>query len=329
MGGFKRLALRIAWVSGLVLVIAAVSACAESARELLSAGRVDEAVGVLQTRVRGNANDAEAQNLLCRAYYSVERWDDAVSACENAVRVSPNSSEYQMWMGRAYGEKAQRASVFSQLGLARKVRDSFEKAVQLDGKNVDAHSDLSEFYMEAPGILGGGNDKARAQADAIAALDAGTAHYIRGRLAERDKNDTQAEQEYKAATQSAKDVAQQWLNLALFYGKKNNWSGVDDALSKATAQATGKSSAVLVEAATVLGKANRNLPLATQWVRRYLASNAMNEDAPAFKAHWVLGRLLEKQGDKAGAEQEYKAALALARDFKPAKDSLAKIQGKG
>lgn len=318
------------WASAILLcALAVVAAPAQSAHDLLAAGHLDEAITALQGRIHSNANDAEAQHLLCRAYYSVERWDDAVTACENAVRVSPNRSDYQMWMGRAYGEKAQRASVFSQLGLARKVRDAFEKAVQLDGRNADARSDLAEFYMEAPGIVGGGTDKARAQADAVAAVDPGVAHYIRGRLAEKDKNDAQAEQEYKAAAQSGKDPAQQWLNLALFYRKKSNWNALDDALNKAAAAAQGASAGVLVEAATLLGKADRNLPLATQWVKRYLAGKQMSDDAPAFQAHWVLGRLLEKQGDKAGAEAEYKAALGLAHEFRQARESLAKLQGKG
>ncbi len=305
------------------------SAQAQSARELLVAGRVDDAISTLQSQVRTYPNDAPAHNLLCRAYYSVERWDDAVTACEAAIHLNPNRSEFQMWMGRAYGEKAQRASVFSQLGLARRVRDSFEKAVQLDGHNVDAHSDLAEFYMEAPGIVGGGADKARGQAEAVAALDPGIAQYIRGRLAENDKDDAKAEQAYKSATQSAKEPAGQWLNLALFYSKRQRWDDLDAALNKAAALAQGKSSGVLLESATVLGKANRNLPLATLWVRTYLASGQPSEDHSIFRAHWVLGRLLEKQGDKAGAAQEYKAAVALARDFHPAQESLRKLQGRG
>jgi len=48
------------------------------------------------------------------------------------------------------------SSFFSAAGLAKKVRASFERAVELDGSNVQARSDLAEFYMEAPGVMGGG-----------------------------------------------------------------------------------------------------------------------------------------------------------------------------
>ena len=59
----------------------------------------------------------------------------------------------------------------SAASLAGKVRNEFEAAVRLDPNNVDARSDLGEFYLEAPGIVGGGRDKAEAQTQALAALD--------------------------------------------------------------------------------------------------------------------------------------------------------------
>ena len=84
---------------------------------------------------------------------------------------------------------------------------------------------------------------------------------------------------------------------------------------------------MLLEAATLLGRANRNLPLATQMVRRFLSGKMGDEEHPIFAAHWVLGRLLEKQGDKPGAAVEYKAALALAHDYHQAQESLSKLGG--
>jgi hypothetical protein len=56
---------------------------------------------------------------------------------------------------------------------------------------------------------------------------------------------------------------------------------------------------VLVEAAEMLYRAGRKYPFATELLHRYLASGPV-EAAPAFKAHYLLGLLLEKQGDKAG-----------------------------
>ena len=95
----------------------------------------------------------------------IEEWDRGIPACERATKLDPQKSLYHLWLGRIYGEKAVRAGFLSAAGLAKKVRASFERAVQLDPKSWEARTDLAEFYLEAPSIIGGGQDKARGQAD--------------------------------------------------------------------------------------------------------------------------------------------------------------------
>src|SRR6202007_1370841 len=105
-------------------------------------------------------SDAESHNLLCRAYFSLEEWDRGIAACESAVKLDPQNSLDHLWMGRIYGEKADRAGFLKAAGLAKKVRSSFERAVELSPNSWEARTDLAEFYLEAPGIVGGGKDKA-------------------------------------------------------------------------------------------------------------------------------------------------------------------------
>jgi len=84
-----------------------------------------------------------------------------------AVQRAGQNSDYHLWLGRAYGEKARRASVLQQPVLAIKVKEYFEKAVALNPDNLAARSDLREYYLEAPIILGGSQEKAREQAEEI------------------------------------------------------------------------------------------------------------------------------------------------------------------
>jgi hypothetical protein len=74
----------------------------------------------------------------------------------------------------------------------------------------------------------------------------------------------------------------------------------------------------LVDAAAILSRNNRELQLAIQLLKRYLTSPNQSADAPAFQVHAQLSRLLEQQGDHAGAQQQIEAAAALARDYHPA-----------
>ncbi len=316
-------------IRSLILVLALFSAAAlaaadESAPALLAAGRADDAIATLHSKINSSPNDAEAHNLLCRAYYSMGDWDRGISACEKAVALDPNNSRYHMWLGRIYGEKADGSNFFSAASLAGKVRTEFETAVRLDSNNVDARSDLGEFYLEAPGIVGGGREKAEAQAQALAALDPAKAGYLKGRIGEKKKDFVTAEKEYRAAIEASHGSALTWFNLALFFRHQQRWNDMEDAIQHAVSAQVDRPE-IIMESGEVLLRSGRNFPAAVEYLRRYLALHSKVEEAPAFKAHYLLGTALEKQGDKQGAAQEYRAALSLAKNFSRAQEALDRL----
>jgi len=310
-----------------VLVFVLVSSfcfSADSAPALLASGRVDDAISTLQQEIKASPNDGEAYNLLCRAYFSLSQWDRGIAACEKAVALEPGNSTYHLWLGRIYGEKADSSSFFTAAGLAKKVRNQFESAVQLSPGDADARTDLAEFYLEAPGIVGGGQDKARAQAATLARLDPAKAHWVNARIAEKKKDFTTAEREYRSAIEVSHGDASSWLNLALFYKHTGQFDQMEAAINHA-ASAQLNHPVVLVDAAETLIRTGRNFPVAIQLLRRYLSSSSTVEEAPAFKAHYLLGTALEKQGDKHAAAQEYRTALSMAKGFSRAQQALDRV----
>jgi cytochrome c-type biogenesis protein CcmH/NrfG len=70
-----------------------------------------------------------------------------------------------------------------------------------------------------------------------------------------------------------------------------------------------------------------NLAGAAHLLERYLSSPTPAEDAPVFKAHYLLGTVLERQGHPQEAIAQYQAALSLARDFAPARSSIERLGG--
>ncbi len=293
---------------------------AAPAADLLASGRVDDSIALLQKSISSSPNDAASYNLLCRAYYSFGSWDQGISACEKAVDLDPNNSIYHLWLGRVYGEKADNVNFLSAASLAKKARVEFETAVKLNPENVEARSDLSEYYVEAPGMMGGGTDKAEAQAQALERLFPAKAHWIRARIAEKKKDYATAEKEYREAIQSH-DNSAVWLDLASYYRHRDRLPEMEDAINHAVSGTVDPPEA-LMEAAESLIRTGRNFPKAMELLHRYLDSGHTVEEAPAFKAHYLLGTVLEKQGDKKGAAQEYSAALSMAKGFSRAKEAL-------
>jgi len=282
----------------------------------LQEGRVEDAQNLLNANLAQNPGDAMAHQILCRVYYAQDAADAAIHQCELAVSSDPNSlqaSDHELWLGRAYGLKARHAGPFGGFSLARKVRSSFERAVQLNPSNVAALSDLGEYYIAAPTIVGGGIDKAQALAARMMPQFPTAAHRLLARIAEAGGDPVAAESEFKQAV-AAQKTPEAWIDLAHFYEAHNR---PDDALNavKSGLAADRAHGAVLVDAASILTAAHRAPELAERCLRTYLASPAKSDAAPAFKVHLQLSRLLSARGDAAEASQEVATAAALAPAF--------------
>jgi tetratricopeptide (TPR) repeat protein len=290
---------------------------------LLKAGKADQAIHALNIATANAPKDARAYNLLCRVYFQLELWDNSVHMAEKALALDPQNSSYHLWLGRAMGRKAEDANPFTAFGLARKVKTEFERAVTLDANNLPARSDLSEFYLEAPGFLGGDKNKARQQADYIARHDRALASYIYARVDEKQGN-TGAEAEYKKAIAASSQPSHYWVELAHFYRRAGRLSEMEDAIrhSVAVAQAGDASE---FDSASLLLHSGRNFAGAAQILRHYVSGEDPSEDGPAFRAYYLLGVVLEKQGKKKDAAAEFQTALNMASEYRPAQDALARV----
>lgn len=291
----------------------------EAARTALNRGQADEALRLLNAALQENASDAEALNLRCQVLFAEQRWDDAISACERSVQIDPATSSYHMWLGRAYGEKADRVKFVTAYKMAKRIHEEFETAARLDPHNGEALSDLGEYYVEAPGFLGGGANKAEALAAQMDAFAPVRAHELRARIAEHKKDYAEAEKEFRAkisasAHSSNQTFAQSWMDLGSFYRRRARWDEMLAALQSGAAAATDHGSA-LADGASTLIRARREPDLAVEWMQQYLDGNALSEEAPAFAVHAQLGDWYKRQGDLKHAEDEYAEARALASDF--------------
>jgi len=297
---------------------------ATSAKELLASGHVDEAIQALKQHLGQSDTDAESHNLLCRAYFMIGEWDEGIAACERARDLDPDSSLYHLWLGRIYGEKADHAGLFAAAGLVKKVRTSFERAVELAPGSWEARTDLAEFYVEAPAMVGGGKDKAKAQADALMLLNPGMAHWVLGRIAEKNKNLDAAEREYRAAIAATHSGIRASLDYAIFLRHAGRLDDMVIALRPLETAPIDRPES-LMDGASLLLRTERDSALAIRLLRRYFANGPV-EEGPAFKAHDLLGQLLEKQGDRHAAADEFRAALALFHNDRHAEENLKRLE---
>lgn len=316
----KLLSLKVWAALLLLLLVASVSAADPGVSELLSRGQMNDAIHVLISR-----DDPESLHLLSRAYYAIEDWDNAVRMGERAVSLRPDEANYHLWLAREYGEKAADSNPLKAAGIARKAKNEFERAVRLDPTNVQGRADLSEYYVEAPAIMGGGLGKAREQASIMEKYDPAMTHWILGKVAEKEKRWDEAEREYRAGIAVAKNPADYWLHVASLDRKLGRLDEMQRNVRTAVAQ-PGKPADTYYNAASVLYEGGRDFPTAIQYLRQYLASGQLVEDSPAFRAHYLLGRIYQGMENRSAAAAEYQAALDLASGFEPARLALQQLR---
>ena len=166
------------------------------------------------------AAELQARLQAGRAHYDGGKYDPAIKEFRAAVKAAPNDAWAHLWLARALGRRIEKMNPIRAAFGVGEVRSEFERAVQLDPNNVDARSDLMEFYLEAPGVFGGGVDKARAQAEAIAKLNTAEGHSARARIAEKEKKYDEAEREYRAAIDADPNRAGYRRDLEKFWKRR-------------------------------------------------------------------------------------------------------------
>jgi tetratricopeptide (TPR) repeat protein len=311
-------------IAGVILFMLGALLASSSSAEMLPIGRADEAIRLLNQQVNSDPKNAEAYSLLCRVYFQLSDWDNAIANGERAVRLSPNVSAYHLCLGRAYGRKAETVNLAYAFVLARRVVREFERANQLDPGDWSARRDLADFYVQAPIVVGGGEYKAQRLAHDTQARDAVGASTIRAMIALRKKDTAEAERQYETAIQQSSGAAGPWLDLARLYRGDNRWDKFDDAVRHALSS-TQKTSEDLFDTGELLGGVGRMLPQAAEALRLYLRGGTGDGRDEAFRAHYLLGRVLEQLGDRQGAIGEYRFSLALASEYRPAQDALRRL----
>ncbi|MBF8247853.1 MAG: Tetratricopeptide repeat-containing protein [Bacteroidetes bacterium] len=171
----------------------------EKGVQLAMAGKYEEAKRVYEDILKADEKNAAAHFrlglLLLRRFQNV---DDATDHLEEAVELSPDNADYHFGLGQAYGETARNAGIFKKAIVGPKVKTEFEKAAQLNPKHVGAHIGLAQFYSQAPGIMGGSDEKAWKEVETVIALDEYEGHRLKAQILEREKKIEAAEQEWKS-----------------------------------------------------------------------------------------------------------------------------------
>lgn len=266
------------------------SATFDAARELYSQRKDAEAREAFTALARAEPNNAEAVFYLGRLAMRARDFDTAIKFFEEAVKIDDKKAAYYLELGGAYGNKAQNSGLFGKASLAGKSRNALEKAVELAPDNIEARNGLVQFYSQAPAIMGGGMDKAHAQADAMIRLDAARGKIAKAGLFVREKKFDEA-----------------------------------FALYEDTLRTTPTDYSALYQVGRLAADTGQRLDRGLAALQQCLTLEPPAGAPGRAPTHWRLGNIWEKKGDKAAARAAYEAALAADANFENARTALKKL----
>ena len=233
--------------------------------------------------------------------------DDAIEAADDATEQLSSDALAWMWAGRVYGRQAMEANLLTKAKWAGRSRDAFEKAVELQPNLIEARFDLMQYYLLAPGFMGGGRDKAEQQAAAIAALDDAEGKVAAGHLAAQDKDEKNAESLYRQALAVNGASVRALFALNAFLQNRKRFDEVQ-ALWTAALEKEKVRALAQYQLGRLAAISGEQLELGLKYLDAFIASGKEPEQLTVAAAQWRRGQLL----DKLGRQQEAIAALQLA-----------------
>jgi cytochrome c-type biogenesis protein CcmH/NrfG len=231
-----------------------------------------------------------AFNLMGRDYFMLGDYKKSTDAFHKAFALEPTNSEDAHWLGRAFGRRAETSNPFLAPSYASKARQYFEQAVQLDPNNGEAMNDLFDYYLQAPGFLGGGFDKAEKVAKRIASRNEAEGYFAEAQLADRRKEYDTAAEQLRRAIQAAPHQVGRVLDLAKYLARHGRVQESEEAFDRAQ-QLDPSCANVYFTRARVYIESKRNLNKARELLTKYLKCNLTPDDPPRAEAEQLLKQI--------------------------------------
>ncbi len=117
---------------------------------------------------------AEVEFAQGKRLYEQKDYTHALAAFDRAARDEPADERFLYWAGKSAGRLAEAAGPLAAFSLARRTRLAFERAYELNPRNLEVMEALAQFYTQAPGFMGGSEAKAQVLNERIRVLKLST-----------------------------------------------------------------------------------------------------------------------------------------------------------
>lgn len=294
----------------------------ERAKALWEKKNAAEAKKLLLTVKEENKEYAEAQFYLGRIAFDEEKYDDAEEFFEEAIDANSNVADYYNWYGNTLGTIAGNANMLKQGMLAPKMKAAWEKAVALKADMIEPRQSLIQYYLQAPGFMGGSVDKAKEMALEIIKLKPAEGHRQMGNIYLKEKKTTEAEKEFIAMTKADPTTLPGLGNFYITQGQYDKAFSLFEEALKNKPDDMG----MVYQIGKISALSGQKPERGEECLKKYLAYTPQKNEPSHAGANMRLAQIKEKQGKKEEAKKLYELALKADASLKEAKEGLERVK---
>jgi tetratricopeptide (TPR) repeat protein len=214
----------------LAALLSLVGLCAQTpAEDFIEAGHWKRARALVEPRLHETPNDPLAVFLMSQINFAFGHKEAPLDLAERAVALAPGVAKFHRQLAEALGVKAQRSNLFQQAFLARRFKKEIEATLAIDPNDIQAQRDFMEYYLLAPGLVGGDRKQAEAMAERIGRIDRGQGFLAQARIAQFYRDPARQESMLRKAVEAAPSIYKIRIALAQFYTKERvNWDAAGE-----------------------------------------------------------------------------------------------------
>lgn len=334
-----------------------------SPAELINGGHDLRARSVLAPLVEAEPDNATALWLLSKSWSGLGRMDTALELAERAVALDTGNAVYHVQLAAVLGRVAERASIFKQLGLARRAKKELDAALSLDPRNLDALYGEMMYYFAAPSFLGGDRTRAQEFVDRITAIDPVRGWLAQASLAHERKDpageldfllravDTdpenfdargallqfyfdQPQRDYGSIEETGCRLLQVdpsrpdgWRALADAHAACHCWTELTEIVQRA-ALFNPEDLSPYYAAAIAMMREGERWEVARYYLEKYLSQPADGSEPSLASARWQLARVLDHLKRPEDAQAQLELALKEDPGLDVARQDLKRLKGK-
>ncbi|RLD15601.1 hypothetical protein DRI50_03950 [candidate division KSB1 bacterium] len=251
----------------------------QEAINLYEQGQLNKAEDILDYLKNEDNKNPEVFYYLGCISLEKDEYEKAIDYLEKSIKIDNSQAKSYEKLGEALGLKSRKVNILKAARTVGKVKNAFQKALELDPQNLGAREGLFTLYLFAPPMAGGDPEKADALMAEIEAINPAHGLIARAMKLLKEQNLPEVDRTFVKAAELGKDDADIQMRVARYFMDRKDFRKALNSIDQFIQLKPEDPSGYLTKG-EILSKMNRDDEALENF------SKAIEKDAQNLRAHY-------------------------------------------